>query len=266
MATVITLTTDFGTTDSYVAQLKGAILARVADVVLVDVTHEIAAQDVAAAALVLRDLPRAFGAGTIHLAVVDPGVGSDRPLVVFEAAGQWFVGPDNGLWGAVSRRFPPRTIHRIENAALWAKSVSPTFHGRDILAPVVAHLAGGGAVSEVGPVCSGPLHDLAENVSRIGPRRAVGAVTSIDRFGNILTNIEAAAVAAQWSCPQAGWTVQMGQQRIEGVRTCYADVDRGELLALVSSQGEIEIAVRDGHAAEELGASIGQAVTLEPGR
>lgn len=265
MSTIVTLTTDFGTRDSYVAQVKGAILSRTGDVTLVDVTHEIPPWDIASAAMVLRDLPASFPVGTIHLAVIDPGVGGTRPLIAFEAAGQRFVGPDNGLWSAVARRFPPTVMHRLENSRLWADRVSPTFHGRDIMAPVVAFLARGGALVEVGPVYHGALTELSVPHPRVTPHRASGVVTAIDRFGNLLTNIELGLVEPFWPQPKSEWIVQIGQQRIDGVRDCYVDVESGDLLALVSSQGELEIAVRDGNAADELGVAMGQSVILVAG-
>jgi len=265
MSVLVTLTTDFGLRDSYVAQLKGAILSRAPGAVLIDVTHEIGPHDIAAAAAVLADLPRAFPGGTIHLAVVDPGVGSARPLAAFEAAGQRFVGPDNGLWGMVARRYPPARIHRLENRSLWNAVVSPTFHGRDVMAPVVAYLANGGDLDEVGPRVDVPLIDHAGPPARYGPRRVTGAITSIDRFGNAVTNIAVDRIDRDWTTPRSEWVITAGRQRIEGVHRCYADVAGGELLALVSSQGDLEIAVCEGNAAEELGLAAGHPVSVEPG-
>lgn len=264
MSVLVTLTTDFGTRDSYVAQLKGAILSRAAGAVLVDVTHEIAPHDIAAAALVLRALPRAFPAGTIHLAVVDPGVGSARRLVAFEAGGQRFVGPDNGLWSAVVRKYPPARIHQIDNRALWAEEVAPTFHGRDVMAPVVAYLVNGGDLADVGTVTATPVVDLEGPALRIGPRRATGAVASIDRFGNAITSIPVDRLDREWGQPRSEWVVTVGRMRIDGLRDCYADVAPGDLLALVSSQGDLEIAVCEGNAAEELGLAPGHPVSVEP--
>ena len=265
MSILVTLTTDFGTRDSYVAQLKGAILSRAPGAVLVDVTHEIAPHDIAAAAVVLRDLPRAFPAGTIHLAVVDPGVGSARRLVAFEAGGQRFVGPDNGLWSAVSRKYPPARVHLIENRALWNSEVAPTFHGRDVMAPVVAHLVNGGDLADVGAVAATPVVDLEEPVQRIGPRRATGTIAAIDRFGNALTSIPVDRLDREWGESRSTWVVTVGRMRIEGLHDCYADVAPGELVALISSQGDLEIAVCEGNAAEELGLTRGHPVSVEPG-
>lgn len=265
MSVLVTLTTDFGTRDSYVAQLKGAILSRAPGAVLIDVTHEIAPHDIAAAALVLGDLPCAFPAGTIHLAVVDPGVGSARRLVAFEAAGQRFVGPDNGLWSAVLRKYPAERVHEIDNRALWNAEVSPTFHGRDVMAPVVAHLVTGGALSDVGSLTSRPLVDRSGPAPRIGPRRASGHIAAIDRFGNAVTSLPVSLLDREWNEPRSNWMVTIGQVRIEGLHTCYADVAPGELVAIVSSQGDLEIAVCEGNAADELGLAPGHPVSVEPG-
>src|SRR5690349_1490470 len=140
---IITLTTDFGERDSYVAQMKGVILAINSQAQIVDVTHAIGPQDVARGARIIEEIAGVYPAGSIHVAVVDPGVGSERALLAAEAAGQRFLAPDNGLLSPLFRRFGPERVHRLANERYWRRPVSATFHGRDILAPVAAHWSRG---------------------------------------------------------------------------------------------------------------------------
>ncbi len=151
---IITLTTDFGTHDSYVAQMKGAVLSINPAAQLVDVTHTIPPQNVARAAAVVAEITGVYPTGAIHLAVVDPGVGSSRALLAAEAAGQRFLAPDNGLLTVLFRRFVPTRLHRLSEDRFWRKPVSATFHGRDILGPVAAHWSRGADLSEFGPPVS----------------------------------------------------------------------------------------------------------------
>ena len=137
---------------------------------IVDVSHAVEPGDVQGAAEILADLPDAFPAGTVHVAVVDPGVGSARPLVAFQSAGQMWVGPDNGVWGRVAERYAPTIVHQIENRTWWRERVSSTFHGRDILGPVAARLAVGWPLSDVGPVSHDSLQALPQRAARVGPR------------------------------------------------------------------------------------------------
>jgi S-adenosylmethionine hydrolase len=265
MPQIVTLTTDFGWQDSYVAQIKGVMLGLAPGLTLVDVSHAVEPGDIAGAAELLAELPDAFPAGTVHLAVVDPGVGSDRPLVAFEAAGQTWVGPDNGLWGQVASRYPPAAVYRIENRAWWRERVSATFHGRDILGPVAAQLASGWPIGEVGAKSAEALQRLPQRSARISSRTASGVIVRIDRFGNGLTNLPVSELVAVWGDERSAWRVTAGQYRIEGLKRCYADGEAGDVLALESSQGRLEIAIRDGNAAAELGLVRGQVVTVERG-
>src|SRR5262245_4598333 len=170
---LVTLTTDFGTCDSYVAQMKGVILGIAPQARLVDVTHAIPPQDVARGAHVLEEIAGAFPPDTIHLAVVDPGVGSDRVLLAAEAAGQRFLAPNNGLLSLVFDRWPPSRIHRLAVARFWRRSVAPTFHGRDILAPVAAHWSLGTDPAAFGP----PLNPTDLVALRADLPRQAGSAT-----------------------------------------------------------------------------------------
>jgi S-adenosylmethionine hydrolase len=261
---IITLTTDFGQGDSYVAQMKGEILRVNPDVRLIDVTHEVPAQDVTRAALILNDIVELFPRGTIHLVVVDPGVGSTRRLVAAEMAGQRFVGPDNGLFGCVAKRHPPTQAVRLDEPRFWRQlpagsSPSSTFHGRDILAPVAAHISRGVDLGEFGPPLDDALRPTRLPEPVVTPGGIVGEVLWIDAFGNLITNIDGSLLA-----PIAGRVViDIAGQRIVGLSKFYAEQPAGALLALIGSHGLLEISVCCRSAAEWLHALAGERVSIE---
>jgi S-adenosylmethionine hydrolase len=258
---LITLTTDFGVGDSYVAQMKGVILTINPAVQIVDITHAIPPQDVARAATVIAEIAGAFPAGTIHVAVIDPGVGSDRALLAAEAAGQRFLAPDNGLLTPLFRSCPPVRLHRLENDRFWRKPVSATFHGRDVLAPVAAHLSRGTELAELGPAV-----DVATRVTLpvTGPqqvgRTLAGRVESVDTFGNLITNIREPDLPAG---DHAGFRISIGSERIVGIHRTYADRPLQAVVALIGSSGRLEIAVNGGNAAAMLNLGRGAEVRLE---
>ncbi len=256
---LITLTTDFGTADGYVGIMKGVILGLCPDARLVDLSHDIAAQNVAQAAYVLAAAAPYFPAGTIHLAVVDPGVGSDRRPLVVQTDRAFCVGPDNGLFSPFQAE-PGARSWALDRPEFWraTRQVSRTFHGRDIFAPVAAHLARGVLPEQMGRPISDPVRlPLAEPI-RHPDGHITGQVIYTDRFGNLITNVPAEWVAA------GRWCIEIAGQRIAGIRAAYADAERGELLALVSSGGTVEIAVREGSAAARLGVGVGARVALWP--
>ena len=208
---IITLTTDFGTDSPYVAQMKGVILTLNPQATLVDVTHAVPPQDVHAGSLVLEQMVAYFPAGTIHIAVVDPGVGTERSLVYARLGDQHFLAPDNGLLTRVIQRRPATRVIRLQEPQYWRASVSATFHGRDILASVAAHLSLGLEPNRLGPPHVGLVAlDLPQ------PRRAAdsieGRVIGIDSFGNLLTDIPAELLhdrersACQVVCRERGIT------------------------------------------------------------
>ena len=246
---IITLTTDFGP-GRYVAQMKGVLLSLCPGATIVDVAHDVPPQDLVNAAILLEDVVRTFPAGTIHLVVVDPGVGTRRRALVAEAGpaapGQRFVGPDNGVFGAFLAGGQTRLL---ENRQYMRATVSPVFHGRDVFAPAAATLANGAALDTFGPAVEDPL---VLQVPR--PAAKDGAVTGevlyADKFGNIVTNIGAGALPEGG---EDGHRVEIGWARIDGLSGTYADVRVGEMLALIGSSGRLEIAVREGSAAERLG-------------
>jgi S-adenosyl-L-methionine hydrolase (adenosine-forming) len=252
----ITLLTDFGTADGYVAAMKGVIASIAPKAAVQDATHDIPPGDVHAAAWALGAYWRRYPEGTIHLAVVDPGVGTERRPVAVRADGRLLVGPDNGIFTRVLQEAAAAAVVGIEAADVMGAIVSATFHGRDIFAPAAAHLAADFAFTSLGP----PVQDVVLlPVAGIRARGSVidGEVVHVDRFGNLVTNIPAALVPA-------GARVRLGDRCCE-VRRTYGEAAPGELLAVVGSRGVLEVSVRDGSAAEILQAGWGAAFTVDGG-
>ena len=250
---VITLLTDFGLADTYVGQMKGAILAIAPGARLVDLTHAVPPQDVTAGAFLLWSAAEAFAPRTVHLAVVDPGVGSKRRAIAIRSRrGDVFVGPDNGLLvPAVERLGGIDLAIELTEQSYWRPNPSTTFHGRDILGPVAAHLASGVPLQNLGHPAADlhPLH-LPQ------PRGLEGEVIHVDAFGNLITNLPAASLPPHFQVLVNGRAAQATQH--------YAAVQPGELLALVGSAGLLEISARDTSAARLTGATRGTPVHVEP--
>jgi S-adenosyl-L-methionine hydrolase (adenosine-forming) len=257
---VITLTTDFGHKDPFVGVMKGQVLRRFPAAQLVDLTHEVLVHWPAEAGFWLGRCYEYFPPGTVHLAVVDPGVGSARDIAVVEAAGQVFLAPDNGLLGGVVERLSsPPVLRRLDESILAGLDVrrpSATFHGRDIFAPLAAELAAG----RLEPRALGPVVDelvpgwLEEPV--VGPAQVSGAVVTVDHFGNLLTNIDAALL------PRVPNPVVRAGGREIPLRRTYSDVRPGDYLALVNSFGVLEVARAEQSAAEGLGLDRGAPVVV----
>lgn len=249
-APIITFTSDFGLLDSYAAELKAAALKVCRDLILIDVTHNVPRHDILCGSITLARAIDGFPAGTIHVAVVDPGVGTDRRLVVAEIRKQFVVCPDNGLitWAW-------RLHGGIAYELTWRPAkVSSTFHGRDILAPAAARLAAGGSISSIARRIDDPvLLDVAP--AEKDSRR--GQIIQIDHFGNAVTNIPAEMV-----CNGRAVSVRAGGRSLGRLRKTYWSVSPGKPLALVGSSGLLEIAVRDGSAAEMLGLKVGDPVEV----
>lgn len=257
MRPLITLTTDFGLGSPYVAQMKGVILSHGEDATLIDITHGIRPQHIREGALVLADATPRFPVGTIHVAVVDPGVGTSRKLLYAEFGGQRFLAPDNGLLSLVARQMPRGLVISLKRPEYWGATVSPTFHGRDILAPVAGRLASGLAPDKLGP----PLVVLVELTvpeARIAADHALGEVLLVDSFGNLLTNIPADRLPA--AALGADLVVECKGRTIAGLQSAYEVAPPGTLVAIVDSQGRLEIAAVRGSAASVLGACEGTAV------
>lgn len=259
MPKIITLTTDFGWLGPYVGAIKGAILAITRDVQIVDITHDIPPQNIQMGALVLADATPYFPPGTIHVAVVDPGVGTDRALVCAEIGGQLFLAPDNGLLTLVYRRGPVGRIVRLENRRYFRPEVSATFHGRDILAPVAGHLAAGLELCQLGPVVS-ELKLLDWPEPTMTHQQLAGQVVGIDTFGNLITNVDDEHLR-RFGQPEE-LEVEILGLRLDGIWHTYEERERGEILALVDSAGRLEIAVVCGNAAKTVGAGVGTPVVV----
>jgi S-adenosyl-L-methionine hydrolase (adenosine-forming) len=256
MAGLITLTTDFGLRDGYVAAMKGAILTIAPEVRLVDVSHKIAPQDVVAAAFALASAAPYFPQGAVHLLVVDPGVGSQRRMLAVRTARACYVAPDNGALALALRQDPPQEIVSLTERRYWrAGEISHTFHGRDIMGPVAAHLANGVPLGALGEPASDveplPLPELRP--TRNGG--LVGAVIHVDRFGNLISNIPAGLLP-----PRA--CAAVGAMRPQPLLRSYAEAATGQPLVLVGSHGYLEIAVREGNASQLLGVGRGATVTV----
>lgn len=254
---LVTLLTDFGLTDSYVGQLKGALLAVAPNALLVDLTHAVPPQDIRSGAFHLWAAVPVFPPGTIHLAVVDPGVGSRRRAIAARARrGDVFVGPDNGLLGpAIDRLGGLVAAVELREPRFWRTEISGTFHGRDVFAPVAAHLSGGVALEALGPKL--PMLDRSivfPEPSRRG-RVLTGEVLHVDTYGNLITNLPASVLPP-------GFEVRVGNRRIKRA-TSYAAVEAGALLAVVGSSALLEISVRDGDARRVLRARVGTRVTID---
>lgn len=256
---IITLTTDFGTGSRYAAAMKGVILSIHPTAAIVDLSHEIPPQDIRRAALLLDDAAEWFPPDTIHVAVVDPGVGTDRAIVYARIGRQQFLAPDNGLLGRLAMRTPPTKLIRVSDPSHWLPRVSATFHGRDIMAPVAARLALGLDPDRLGPPMDRlTLLDWPE--AQTAPTRIDGAVIEVDRFGNLITNITVAMLAGRPTDRRA--CIVCNIYETWGVYSTYAEQPRGTLVALVGSGGRLELALVGDNAARRLGIGVGSPVTL----
>ena len=259
---LVALTTDFGTGSPYVAALHGVLLGINPDVAIVDVTHDVPPQNVLHVARLLPDVWPYFREGTIHVVVVDPGVGTARPLIYAEIAGRAILCPDNGIVTGLLRLWPAKNVRRLANRDLWRPSVSHTFHGRDILAPVAGRLSLSSGPLAVSPEMLGPPHTIETLLDwpdpEISAGRIVGEVESIDSFGNLITNIDSASLAR---CALALEPVRVACEDHEtfGIFRTYGDVEPRTLIALIGSHGRLELAVSLENAASLLGIEVGRA-------
>ncbi|MEZ5565044.1 MAG: SAM-dependent chlorinase/fluorinase [Gammaproteobacteria bacterium] len=258
MAPVITLTTDFGHSGPFVGVMKGAILSRLPAARIIDLTHEIPAHWPVEAGFWLARSFRYFPLGTVHTAVVDPGVGTGRSIIAGERDGHYFLAPDNGLLESVLG-LRPAHCHRLAEAWRLRQNwpgPSPTFHGRDIFAPLAADIAGGRVrIEDIGPAVEELIPSLQEE-PLADAHETRGTVLAIDNFGNLITNIDGALIAG-YRRPE----VLAGGRRLTLLRT-YGDTQPGEFLALINSFGVLEIARAEGNAAEALGLGRGAPVLV----
>lgn len=260
---VITLLTDFGTDDEYVGLMKGVILSINPSATIVDITHQIDRQDIVQAAFTIHSGYHYFPEGTVHLIVVDPGVGTERGLLVLKLEKHFFIAPDNGVLSLLLGEKNVSSLNLITNPNYFRASASRTFHGRDILAPVGAHISNGLEVKELGPeidlqkvVC---LDSLGARCTENGELR--GEVVALDHFGNLITNIKSKQLT---ECLHAGSQqkilIKIQSNVIKGLSETYASVRSNTPLALIGSRGYLEIAVNKGNAAQHLNAEKGDEV------
>ncbi len=245
---IITLLTDFGDRDAYVAEVKAVLLSRVPGATLVDINHQVSPGNLRTGQYFLsRAWPR-FPMGTVHLVVVDPGVGTPRRALAAEAGGHAFVAPDNGLLSVLPHDARVVSLPVLRDAA-------PTFHARDVFAPAAARLASGARIEDLGPGVTAPVQDPFPT-PRVDGGTLVGEVVHVDRFGNLVSNIP---------CDPVGRTsvITVAGEVVGNLRRTFGDVTQGRLLAYCGSGGTVEIAVRDGSATEQVGAGVGALVTAQ---
>ncbi|HKQ32544.1 MAG TPA: SAM-dependent chlorinase/fluorinase [Thermodesulfobacteriota bacterium] len=244
MRKIITLLTDFGLRDHYAGVMKGVILGINPDAVIVDITHEIRNYHIYEAAFKLRNSYSYFPKGTIHVAVVDPGVGGPRRPLAAEAGGYYFVGPDNGIFSPVLESAGSPSVVEITRTEFMLENISTTFHGRDVFAPAAAHLSNGVSIHDLGSAVPHPVSLDVPKPSMKGDE-ITGVVLYADSFGNLVTNIPGNMV-------NPDMTVYAGQYRIGPVKSSYGEVGKGDLLAIIGSSGSLEISVNRGSAREVL--------------
>jgi S-adenosylmethionine hydrolase len=253
---IITLLTDFGLDDPFVGVMKGVIFGRHPSANVVDLCHGLRAGSVEQAAFWIERSYRYFPAGTVHVAVVDPGVGSARKAVAIRAAEHYFIGPDNGLFAGVIAGAPGAEVRLIDGDRLGLPAPSRTFHGRDLFAPAAAELAAGRAGFEAlgEPTTLDVTSGRAEPV--VGEAGIDGVIVTVDRFGNLLSNVGEALLG------ERDWDVIVAGGRCALLGT-YADVPSGALVAVINAFGVVEVAMRDGSARARLGVDAGAALRLE---
>jgi S-adenosylmethionine hydrolase len=256
---IITLTTDFGEESPYVAAMKGVILSVNPEARLLDLCHQIGPQDVRHAAFFLAGAIPYFPSAAVHVVVVDPGVGTERALLYVEIGGQRLLAPDNGCWTRLARNgLVPTRVLRLTESRFWRQPVSPTFHGRDILAPVAGHLSRGVDAAELGPQVSQWV-SLPWPLPSIGKKMVRGEVVSTDHFGNLTTNIPATAISGEPGILKVG--KKKFRRGFRWVRT-YGEATPGTLVALIGSSGTMEVAMVQGNAATKLRAGVGTDVAV----
>jgi S-adenosylmethionine hydrolase len=259
---MITLTTDFGLKDSYAAEMKAVILGICPHAVIVDITHELAKFNIRMGAYVLASATPYFPKGSIHVAVVDPGVGTQRRPIVIQTKQGFFVGPDNGLLILAAEKQDITRICELTNPQLMLPQVSSTFHGRDIFAPAAAHLLNGVKPAEFGPEIREPAKPEFAKVTRRN-NVLVGEVLHVDGFGNIITNITEREMAQNHVKDAVIVELPSGKLKLKFCKA-YGETKPDESLALIGSHGFLEISVNQGSAAEKFKTKAGDSVTISP--
>jgi S-adenosylmethionine hydrolase len=254
---IITFTTDFGLGSPYVAEMKGAALSICPDATLIDLTHAVPPQNVRLGAIYLAQAAPSFPPGSIHVGVVDPGVGTSRKIVVARSQGRYFVVPDNGLLSRVIQQNDLDYAVEANDKRFWRQEVSSTFHGRDIMTVLAAHLANGVAIDALGPKCE-RLVELDFPQPSITRDRLVGEVMAIDSFGNLISNVNASQLG-NLAITSARCAGAAGMPTVQA----YAERAEGEFVSLIGSSGWLEIAQVGGNAARELNVEVGEPIYFE---
>lgn len=261
--TIVSLLTDFGIEDEYVGVMKAVILSINPTAVTVDLTHQIPPQNIFHAAQVISASYRFFPGKSIHVIVVDPGVGSERAILAYEKRGHIFIAPDNGVLTLLVEETGEDRIYLVQNPDYFLNPVSRTFHGRDIFAPVAAYLSKGVAIERLGPMLG------TDKIMRLAIPKAfvdeagaiVGNIVSTDHFGNLITNIDLKLLDRYGIRPKNA-VIALGDVKLEGIHNHYSSVSPGIALAVIGSRGVIEIAVNQGNARTTLRAVVGELVRV----
>ena len=260
---IVTLTTDFGTSDHFVGVMKGVILGIAPRARIVDITHDVAPFEVTGGAFAISQAWSYFPKGTIHIVVVDPGVGSARRPLLVQTMGHYFIAPDNGVLSMVySRMIHRRETHRVRHITAdryFRKPVSRTFHGRDIFSPVAAHLATGVTPARFGKLIQDHVRLTLDQPVQTGKRTWTGAVLHVDRFGNLITNFHMDAFASVTTRP---FEIDVGFEKLNRLVQMFSEGSAGELLVLIGSSGFLEVAANQASAAKLLGCGAGSPVEL----
>lgn len=262
---IITLLTDFGVEDEYVGIMKGVILTINPSVTIVDISHHIDPQDLLRAAYMIQASYKYFPPGTVHVAVVDPGVGTDRDIIAVKTKEHVLIAPDNGVLTFLNNDKDIEAVVRVENSDYFLDAVSQTFHGRDIFAPVAAHLSTGLDISELGlPLDQKNLVALSLHEPYVSENdELIGTIASIDRFGNLITNIDKKALKKiRKTSSGKRLEVRMGEHKIIGLSRSYESVRSQSALAIIGSRGYLEIAVSRGNAEQHFAAEKGDIVRI----
>ncbi|MBX7148285.1 SAM-dependent chlorinase/fluorinase [bacterium] len=261
MKGLVTLTSDFGTQDAYVGSLHGAVYSTYPKAVIADISHHIASYNIADGAFVLGVATRTYPQGTVHVGVVDPGVGSSRKPIIVEADGHFFVGPDNGLFSLVYLQSKKVTVYEITNKKYFPRALSSTFHGRDLFCPVAAHLAKGVKPSRIGTKIKKPVVlDLYQN--QISKQKVSGRIVYIDKFGNCMTSIPKAAAIALL---KKKFTVTVKNKKFSILHQTYSQVPVGKPVMVFSSHGLLEMARFKANLATLWKLKVGDKVTIVSG-
>jgi S-adenosyl-L-methionine hydrolase (adenosine-forming) len=261
---IITLLSDFGVRDHYVGAMKGVILSINPSINLVDISHSVPPQDIQSGAFTLAQACRWFPEHTIHLAVVDPGVGTSRKGLAVYSNGHYFVGPDNGLFSYILEQ-EGATAYEITADHYFCKPLSSTFHGRDVFAPVAAWMSRDVHINQLGPECKNPVRLKIPRVTKVKDTLIQAAVLAVDQFGNLVTNLRPEDIPNLKGQSSRPWKMLAGHREINAYHRTFAEANAGEVFVLAGSSGYLEIAVRNGSAASVLNLAAGAPIGVVMG-